>query len=228
VTCSLDALLKIVSMAAKHQLKELSDGFGILPDLFFCPGIEYGETGVNMPFVGVDTQHNVALDIFDASNVTVDLPGKLIVREPGGAHTQECSVGYSLRVCRDPVMFLGCKTHVIRAKARKDLLDRFEALLRCSFPDKNKGLAFGIDSGSMQRMARYDLDVFRKMLSERGNFDLFAGGLAANNRTLLGSCSMSAPHQPNQGSIYKRHTRPTLAHDTVNGRSFYTIEDKIA
>lgn len=136
-------------MTAKHQLEKFSDGFGILPDLLLCPRVQYGETSVDMPSIGVDSQHNVALDVFDAANITIDLPGELAVRKPGGTHAQECSVCYSLRVCRDAVMFLGCEADVIGVKTRKDFLDSIEALLGCTLPNQNKGLTFGIDFRSM-------------------------------------------------------------------------------
>lgn len=50
-TSSLDAFLKLFSVAPEHQLEELSNGFGILPDLLFGPGIQNRKTGVDMPFV---------------------------------------------------------------------------------------------------------------------------------------------------------------------------------
>lgn len=102
-------------MAAKHQFEELGDRFSILPDLFLGARVQYGETSVHMPSVGVYAQHYVALDIFDAADITIDLPGKLVVRKPGCTHAQERSMRYGLGIGRDPIVFLSCEMYVIRA-----------------------------------------------------------------------------------------------------------------
>lgn len=154
-----------------------------MPDLFLGPRVKYGETGVHMPSVGVYTQHYVALDVFDTADITIDLPRELVIRKPGCTHAQERSMRHSLGIGRDPIVLLGCKADVVRAKTRQNVLDDFEAFLGSTLLNKNKRLAFRVDLGSVQRMARYNSDVWRKIFFERCDFDLLAGCLSANNRT---------------------------------------------
>ena len=46
-----DAFFKLFSVAAEHELEELSHGFSILPDLSLGPGVQDRETSVDVPFV---------------------------------------------------------------------------------------------------------------------------------------------------------------------------------
>ncbi len=57
-----------------------------------------------MPLLGVDAKREVDFDILNATNVTGYFPGELLVGMPGFAHTQECRMGYGLRVGSDTVM----------------------------------------------------------------------------------------------------------------------------
>ena len=148
-------------MAAKHQLEELGNRFGILPDLSFGPSIQNGKTSVDMPFVGVDTKHNIAFYVLNTANVAVDLPRKLIVGEPCGAHTQESGMSDSLRIRCNSVMLLGSQIDDVRIEARENVFDQSKALLRCAMLDQCKRLALGINLRSMQGVAGDDLDVFR-------------------------------------------------------------------
>ena len=74
-------------MAAKHQLEELSDRLSILPNLLLRPLIQDCQTCIDVPLVGVNAQHNVAFDVLNTTNIPIHLPGKLVVRMPGRAHT---------------------------------------------------------------------------------------------------------------------------------------------
>lgn len=116
-------------MAPKHQLEELGDRFGILPDLPFGPGVQDGKTSVDMPFVRVDTKHDIALDVLNATDIAVDLPRELIIGEPCGAHTQKCGMSNSLCVRCDSVMLLCSKIDNVRIEARQDSFDQGKALL---------------------------------------------------------------------------------------------------
>lgn len=46
-----------------------------------------GRTGVDVPFVAVDAQCDVNLDVLDAATPFRDFPGELVVCVPGRAHT---------------------------------------------------------------------------------------------------------------------------------------------
>lgn len=122
-TSSLDAFFKLFSVAAKHQLEELGNRFGILPDLSLGPSIQNGKTSVDMPFVGVDTKHNIAFYVLNTANVAVDLPRKLIIGEPCGAHTQESGMSDSLCIRCNSVMLLGSQIDHVGIEARENVLD---------------------------------------------------------------------------------------------------------
>lgn len=86
-TCGLDPVCQLFTMTTKHELVKLSNGLWILLDLLLSRGIQYCKASVNMPFVWVDAKSNIDLDILDATNISVDLPWKLIVCCPSRAHT---------------------------------------------------------------------------------------------------------------------------------------------
>lgn len=79
-----------------------------------------------MPFLRIDTEGQVNLDVFDASNIARNFPWKLGVGMPCFPHGQECSVSYCLRVCGDAIMLSSTEVYMLRAKTRKDFLDSVE------------------------------------------------------------------------------------------------------
>ena len=93
-------------MAAKHQLEELSDRFSILANLSLGPSVQNCKTSIDMPFIGVDTKHNIAFYVLDTADIAVDFPRKLIIGEPCGAHAQERGMSDSLCVRCDSVVLL--------------------------------------------------------------------------------------------------------------------------
>lgn len=105
-------------MPANHELVQLSHGLGVLTDLFFRGWVKDGEAGVDVPFVGVDPERDVHLDVLDASYPSSDLPWKLVVRSPCGSHTQEGSMGDSLRIRRDVVVHLAGEVDVAGSETR--------------------------------------------------------------------------------------------------------------
>ena len=116
-------------MAAKHQLEQLGNRFGILPDLSLGPSIQNRKTSIDMPFVRVDTKHNIALYVLNTADIAVDLPRELIVGEPCGAHTQESGMSDSLCVRCNSIMLLGSQIHDVRIEARENFFNQSKALL---------------------------------------------------------------------------------------------------
>ena len=74
------------AVAGEHEFEELGYRGGVLEDLLPRGRVEYREAGVDVPFVGVDAQGDVDLDVLDAAGPTRDFPGELAVGMPGGAH----------------------------------------------------------------------------------------------------------------------------------------------
>lgn len=52
--------------------------------------------------------------------------------------------------------------------------------------DQHQGLTFGVDSGAVQRVARYDLNVGGEVFFKGGHFGGFARSLTADNGTVFG------------------------------------------
>lgn len=65
-----------------------------------------------MPFLGVDTQGEVDLDILDAAHVAGYFPGKLLVGVPGLTHGEEGCMGDGLGVSGYAVVFGGGEVDV--------------------------------------------------------------------------------------------------------------------
>lgn len=112
-TSLFDPLLQLVSFPFDHQLVKLRHGFCILSDLFLGRGIENSETGVDVPFVRIDPESDVDLDVLDSAYPTIDFPGKLIVGVPCSTHAQESSVRHSLGVGCDAVVHLPAKVDIL-------------------------------------------------------------------------------------------------------------------
>ncbi len=109
----------------------------VLTDLLFGVRVQDGETGVNVPFLGVDSESQVDLDILNTTDISSDLPRKLSISMPGFTHTKEGGMGDSLSICCDAVMLCCGEIDVSGAKTRKHMLDFVEALLGCSMLDQN-------------------------------------------------------------------------------------------
>ena len=99
-------------MTTEHEFVQLSDTSRVLFDLFLGSWIEDRKTGVDVPFVAVDTQRDVDLDVLDAADVTRYLPGELPVGSPGSTHGQEGSVGHGLCVGCYTVVYFGSQFDV--------------------------------------------------------------------------------------------------------------------
>lgn len=61
----LDPALQLIAMPYDHQLVEIRDGFRVLADLGFGGWVEDGQTCVHVPFVRVDAQRDVDLDVLN-------------------------------------------------------------------------------------------------------------------------------------------------------------------
>lgn len=140
-------------MTSKHELVEICDTLCVLTDLLLGVRIENRETSIDMPFLGIDTKGKVDLHVLDAADVTSYLPWKLGIGVPCFAHGKECSVSDSLGIRCDAVMLGGRQVDVSTTKAGKDSFDLVEAFLRSAVFDEYEGLSFGIDIGSMKRVA---------------------------------------------------------------------------
>lgn len=184
----IDPVAQLFLMAGQHELEQLSHALGVLADLPLGVGVEDGEACVDMPLVAVDAQRHVDLDVLDAAHVARDLPGKLRVGVPGGAHRQEGGVRDGLRVGRDAVVLGGRQVDVLGVQAGQDALDQLEGRVGGAVLDQDERLPFGIDAGPVERVDGNDLDVGREVLLEGGNFGGFARGLPADDGTELGSC----------------------------------------
>lgn len=103
-----------------------------MSDLFLGRGIENSETGVDVPFVRIDAESDVDLDVLDSAYPAIDFPGKLIVGVPCSAHAQESGVRHSLGIGCDAVVHLAAKVDILGFEGLKDALDESHALIRCS------------------------------------------------------------------------------------------------
>lgn len=109
----LDPFLQRFTMSAEHQLEQLGHGLGVLPDLLLGGRVQDGETGVDVPFVRVDPEGDVDLDVFDATDIPVDLPRELVVGLPCCTHAEEGGVCDGLGVGGDPVVFFRREVDVL-------------------------------------------------------------------------------------------------------------------
>ena len=98
-----------------------------------------------MPFVGVNSKHEVYFDVFDATDIAVRLPWELFVSFPSRAHTEEGGMRDSLSIGSDVIMLLPCKLNPFGAKAGKDLPDESDTLSGGAVIDLDERLAFRVD-----------------------------------------------------------------------------------
>ena len=94
-------------MSAKHELKQIGNRLRILSYLFFGIWIEDRKACVDVPFLGVDAERQVNLDILNTADIASNLPGKLRISMPRFAHTKECCMCDCLGISSDAIM-LGC------------------------------------------------------------------------------------------------------------------------
>lgn len=181
-----DAGAELVGAALQHQVEQLGGGLGELGDLLVGFGVEDGEAGVDVPLLGVDAEHQVDLDVFDATDVTGSFPGEMVRCVPGLAHAEESSVGDGLGIGRDTVMFLGTQVDNLRVEAGQYVLDLGERLVGSTMLDEHQGLALGIDIGTVEGVAGYDIDIGGQVFLEGLDLGIFTGGLAANYGAELG------------------------------------------
>lgn len=90
-----------------------------------------------MPFVRVDAQGDIDLDILDTAHPSSMLPGELIVGLPGGSHAQESSMGDSLCIRGDAVVHLAGEMDMFGAERGEDGFNEFEAVIRGSVLDED-------------------------------------------------------------------------------------------
>lgn len=88
--CCLDSSRQLMAVSFQHQLEKLGDRLCVLLDLLFRGRIEDGEPGVDMPLIRVDSQRQVYLDVFNASEVSAYHPRELFVGGPCCAHANVC------------------------------------------------------------------------------------------------------------------------------------------
>lgn len=187
-----DALPQFFLVSAKHELEQLGDRLGILLDLFLCRGVHNGKTGIDVPFVRVDAEHDVDLDILDTADVTGNLPWELVVRGPGASHAEKGCMCNGLGVSSDSVVCLCAELDMLRIEARKNILNQGEAFIRRSMLDQNQRLTLGVHSRAVQGMARYNFDVLGQMLFKRSNLRGLTRRLTTDNGTEFGRRTVSS------------------------------------
>ena len=139
-----------------------------------------------MPLLGIDAEHEIDLDVFDAANVAGSFPGELLGCVPGLAHTEESSMGDGLGIGRDAVVFRGAQVDNLGVEAGEDMLDLCERLIGGAMLDEHQRLSLGIDIGTVEGVAGYDVDVGGQVLLERLDLGIFTGRLASNDGAELG------------------------------------------
>lgn len=116
-------------MTSKHQLVEICNRLCVLLDLLFGVRIENCEAGIDVPFLRVDAESQVDLDILDATDIPGYLPGELLVGVPGFSHAEKGCMSNSLGVGSDAVMLAGGEVDMFGTQAGEDMLDFVEACL---------------------------------------------------------------------------------------------------
>lgn len=177
---------ELVAMTLQHKLEQLGGGLGELSNLLVCFGVEDGEAGVDVPLLGIDAEHEVDLDVFDAADITGSLPGELLGSMPGLAHAEKSGVGNGLGIGRDAVMFIGTQVDNLGVKAREYVLNLGERFVGGAMLDEHQRLALGIDIGAVKGVAGHDVNVGGQVLFESLDLRIFTGRLATNNGAELG------------------------------------------
>lgn len=68
---SIDSAAEALEVAFEHELVQRRHTLGVLGDLLFGFGVQDGEPGIHVPFLAVDAEHCVDLDVLDAAHVAV-------------------------------------------------------------------------------------------------------------------------------------------------------------
>lgn len=196
-------------MSAKHQLEQLGHAFSILAYLLPSAGVQDRETSIDMPFIAVDAQHEINLDVFDPADVAWDVPGKLVIGLPCSTHAEEGGVRHGLRICCYTVMRICGDGDELGLKAGQDAFDQFDGFRGSAVSDNDERLTFWINARTVERVTRDDLNVRWKVLLECSNLRGFGRRLPAHD-----------------GAHFGR--RPVGAHDRVDVSSFDTVHDPVA
>lgn len=207
----MNALSELLPVASKHELEQLSDTLCVLANLAPSTGVEDRKTRVDMPLVAVDAKGDVHLHVLDAANVARDLPGELLVCFPRRAHRQESGVGDCLRVRGDAVVHLGGEVYMLGLEAAEDALDKVDGLLRATVVDDYERLAFRIDTRTVERMARHDLNIGGQVLLKSLNLGSLGRSLATDDSTLLGGRAKTSDDGINTFSFDAVHNPVTAA-----------------
>lgn len=136
-SCIPDSALEFLSAALNHELVKVCHRFRILADLCLCCWVKNGKAGINVPFVCVDAQSDVDLDVFDTSDPTGHLPGELLVCVPCSTHAKERRVCNRLGVCGNAIVHFTSKVDILRTETRQDILDEPETLIRRTMLDED-------------------------------------------------------------------------------------------
>lgn len=147
-----DSLSEFVCSTLQHEVVQLRGALGELIDLSMRLGVQDGEAGIDVPFLGVDAQHEVDLDILDPADVAGAFPGELLVGVPCLAHGEEGGVGDGLGVGRDTVMFLGGEIDNFGVQAAEDGFHLGEGGVRGTVLDQDEGLAARVNVGAVEGM----------------------------------------------------------------------------
>lgn len=93
-----------------------------------------------------------------------------------------------LRVGCDAVVLGRRQVDVLRLQARQDALDQRKGRVRGPVLDQDERLALWVYTRPVQGVDRDDLDIWRQVFLEGGDFGGFAGGLPADDGTEFGGC----------------------------------------
>lgn len=153
-------MFQFFAMPTKHQLVQFRHALSILANLDFGTGIENRQAGIDVPFVAIDAQRHVDLDVFNAAYVSRGFPGKLIVGAPRSAHAEKCGVRDGLRVGGNHVVLFCAQIDEFRLEAGQRVLDEGDRGRRtAAVINYHQWLADGRHIGSVQRVAAYDVHV---------------------------------------------------------------------
>jgi hypothetical protein len=221
-----DSGCELFTISGEHELEELSDGLGILLDLFLCVGVQDGKAGIHVPLVRVDAEGDVLLDVFDATDVAARFPWELVVGGPCGAHAEEGGMRDGLCVRRDAVVLLGGEVDVLRSKTGHDILDKREVVVGCTMLDQDQRLPFRVDARPVEGVHGNDADVLGQVFLKGIDLGSLARGLTADDGADLGSWAWSLVHVSHLHG--RDRTRTKRLHDGVNVLRLDAVDYEVA
>lgn len=124
-------------MSSDHEFVQLSYGLGVLADLLLGCRVQDSKASVHVPFVGVDAQSDIDLNVLNTTHPSSMLPRELLVGLPCGSHTQEGCVSDSLCIRSNAVVHLAGEVDMCRSEAGEDVVNKLEAFVRGSMLDEN-------------------------------------------------------------------------------------------